>query len=349
MIFRKLLVIKIFTVLFIFIIFSCVIEEKPKHTHTWDWIETVPPTCELEGVETETCTVCNETKDERAIAKLPHTWDSWIASTIWGMEARTCSECKESGLRLASEIMSQIPSGSVAMSNTYTAILSPFQIGKYEITQAQYETVMGINPSYFNGDCGLEPATGEVQERRPVDSVSWCDAIVFCNRLSLMNGLTPAYDIYGVTDWTKEAVPNENATQYYILNWSNAMAVSGSTGYRLPTEAQWEYACRAGTTTTWFHGDVETGLENYAWYSANSDDKTHEVGKLLPNNWGLYDMHGNVLEWCWDIPFDYQGYLRMRRGGTYNLPAVAADSSHNRLYNAFLGGYLDTGFRVVLP
>jgi formylglycine-generating enzyme required for sulfatase activity len=188
-------------------------------------------------------------------------------------------------------------------------ISNPFYIGATEVTQAQFEAVMGINPSTF------KDATN------PVEMVSWNDAMEFCAKLSRR---------------TKQTV-------------------------RLPTEAEWEYACRAGSKTAFSFGDADEGLGEYAWYIANSDLKTHPVALKKPNAWGLYDMHGNVLEWCADwytglYPNEavtdprgpVSGMGRVLRGGACDLDAgfcrsacqgESADPNYLR-YNM--------GFRVVV-
>lgn len=144
-----------------------------------------------------------------------------------------------------------------------------FAIGKYPVTQAQYEAVMGNNPSYFQDN-----------SQNPVESVSWDDAVAFCEKLSEMTGKN----------------------------------------YRLPTESEWEYACRAGTVTAYYFGDDKNQLGDYAWYYDNSQGTTHPVGQKLPNAFGLYDMHGNVWEWCQQVvmrggswgsdPFDCRSAIR---------------------------------------
>jgi len=169
-------------------------------------------------------------------------------------------------------------------------ISKPFYLGQYEVTQAQWQAVMGNNPSRFTGD----PA-------RPVENVSWEDVQEFIRRLN-----------------TKE---------------------SGVT-YRLPTEAEWEYAARAGTKRAYSFGNDKSQLSQYAWYGDTSGSQTHPGGKLKPNAWGLYDMHGNVWEWVQDWYWPYtadaavdpagpsSGSSRVLRGGGWDRGASYCRSAY---------------------
>jgi formylglycine-generating enzyme required for sulfatase activity len=144
-------------------------------------------------------------------------------------------------------------------------ISKDYYLGVYEVTQAQYEKVMGKNPSHFQG-----AIVGNENADLPVENVSWDDAVEFCKKLS--------------------DLPEEKKT---------------GREYRLPTEAQWEYACRAGSKTAYSFDDEEGLLPEYGWFKRNSSNRTHTVGLLEPNAWGLFDLHGNVWEWCSDRHGEY--------------------------------------------
>jgi len=259
-------------------------------------------------------------------------------------------------------VMVQIPGGSFQMGQEGVAtpvhnvtLTSGFYMGKYEVTQEQWEAVMGNNPSYFSSN----PASGEVQSKRPVEKVSWYDAIVFCNRLSMREGLSPAYRINGSTDPSEwGSVPTSNNS-----TWDAVQIVSGSTGYRLPTEAQWEYAAKGGNGSpgNYTYSGSNT-IDNVAWYPSNSNNKTHEVGKKAPNGLGLYDMSGNVYEWCWDWYESYSsnapqtdpqgassGSYRVTRGGSWYYSAEYARSTYRNLVNYPYSRGNVIGFRVVCP
>lgn len=178
--------------------------------------------------------------------------------------------------------------------------LSPFECMRLPVTRRLYRQITGMDPSEPKGDV----------DDRPVSNVSWLDAVAFCNQLSRRQGLTPCYRING----------ND-------VTWHRA-----ATGYRLLTEAEWEYACRAGSTTRWSFGDDEASLGEHAWFSSNSSGQPHPAGQKRPNSWGLHDMHGNVFEWCWgwfgpysaaaasDPSGPQSGAGRVLRGGAFDGP-----------------------------
>jgi formylglycine-generating enzyme required for sulfatase activity len=321
--------------------------------HSWgEWDVTTAPTCTTAGVGTRACTIC-ETADPNTV--IPPAGHNFVS----GFCTRTSCFMIE---------MANIPAGNFVR-DTHTITLSAFRMSKFQVTQELYEAVMGNNPSWFQGtEAGKVVTAGEIQGKRPVETVNWYDAIVFCNRLSVREGLTPAYRINGSTnpaDWG--AVPyycwDDDIVVGETASWDAVEIVSGSTGYRLPTEAQWEYACRAGSTTTWHFGNDENLLAQYAWYGecCCEGGRTHQVGLKQPNGWGLHDMHGNVWEWCWDWwgtfpdpgnlnnptgPID--GVDRVLRGGGWYNSAWRTQSSF-RIYDWPSYGGSSLGFRLVCP
>lgn len=224
--------------------------------------------------------------------------------------------------------------------------LSGFYIGTYEVTQEQYEAVLGSNPSTFTSG-----AAGEVQEKRPVETVSWYDAAAFCNKLSEQEGLAPYYTI----DKTEGSDTN-NTSPSDPFKWL-VTRNAGANGYRLPTEAQWEYAARYGGN---YHYAGSGNVDSVAWYDDNSGNKTHEVGKKAPNGLGLYDMSGNVWEWCWDWYDDYSGEAqndpvgassgsyRVVRGGSW-ANSAQFERSAVRNYDNPSSRHYGLGFRLVRP
>ena len=237
-------------------------------------------------------------------------------------------------------------------SPVFSLEVSDFYISKYEVTQELYQKVMsGIpdanpTPSYFNDS----PAEGEQQLKRPVERITWYDAISFCNKLSELEDLTPVYKISDVLRYSKDnAIKHATVTADYSRN-----------GYRLPTHAEWLYAANGGEKSKAeykYSGSNE--LADYAWADDNAEDMTHQVGLKKPNELGLYDMTGNVCEWCQDWYGAYtnlsitnptgpvSGSERVCRGGGWSTDGLDCCSS---IRCSFMPdySYSDLGLRLVL-
>ncbi len=189
----------------------------------------------------------------------------------------------------------------IEMIKTPSEEIKSFWIGKYEITQKQYELIMGKNPSEFK------------DKQNPVEKVSWYNAVEFCNKLSIKAGYKPYYNI------DKEKKDPENTNSYDDIKWLVTIN-KNSDGFRLPTSVEWEIASRGGTYTAYFWGETtDPSIINiYSVYEKNSDYKTAIVGSKRPNPWGLYDMSGNVWEWCFEWFSQKPGKARIIRGGSWN-------------------------------
>jgi formylglycine-generating enzyme required for sulfatase activity len=209
-----------------------------------------------------------------------------------------------------------------------------------EVTQSEWQTVMGWNESYFQG------------ANRPVETVTWFDAVSYCNQRSAVDELTPAYTITG-------ASYEGNHISSATVTWNQA-----ASGYRLLTEAEWEYACRATSTSAFCNGGItytgcsplDPNLDEVGWYCGNSSSTTHDVGGKAANAWGLKDMHGNVYEWCWDWYGTYSGdatdpigpesgSARVTRGGNWGGDGARYCRSATRYSCDPSGRFSRLGFR----
>ena len=251
-------------------------------------------------------------------------------------DAKQSKENTSNEEKTESTKMVLIPAGSFIMGDEeqvdakpHEVTMSSFYIDTYLVTQAEYEKLMHDNPSRWKGS------------NNPIEQVRWSDAVKYCNARSQAEGLQPCYDL---TTWKCDFSAN---------------------GYRLPTEAEWEYACRAGTKTAFFFGDDPSSLKDYAWFDKNASGKPHPVGQKTPNPWDLYDMCGNVWEWCNDFyKVDYYqespkenprgpetGETKIVRGGAWKFSAECCRSGYR--YNEDPGyadvcfGYDIYGFRCV--
>jgi formylglycine-generating enzyme required for sulfatase activity len=289
---------------------------NPGHKHTPSgWIIDVQATEEKEGSRHKECTGCGDVLETDTIPRL---LPSIVSDTVGKL---TLIDQEDFGKKT-------MGTGTDAKEVT----LDPFYMSEYEVTQAQWKAVMGgNNPSYYTGD-----------DNRPVERVSWYDVLVFCNKLTMKEiaegeALTPVYSINGSTDpddWG--SVPTD-----YNAAWDAVICDWDANGYRLPTEAEWEYACWAGAATEPRNMD-QAFADAVAWYNPDAGDKTHAVGEKLPNAFELYDMYGNVWEWCWDWFYDQNGFTT--HPSSNDNPRGTSSSSSSGISHVARGGSYYDGY-----
>ena len=339
---KKLVLVGLVLLASVMVLVGCKHEVQHEHSFAEQW--------SYDGTHHWKAATCGHTAE--VSEKAEHTFDKEV-----------CSICNYSRIP---EGFVYIPEGSFKMGSEAGSddnkpvhevkISNGFYMGKCEVTQKEYLEVMEkwggseLSDTYGKGDT------------YPAYYVSWYDALVYCNKRSLAEGLTPCYTIKNSTDpedWG--AVPTSSDS-----SWNEVICKWDANGYRLPTEAEWEYAARAGNDTTdaliWSGTDKEEELGNYAWDESNSNNKTHEVGGQNPNAYGLCDMSGNVGEWCWNWfteKYDTEkesgsdpkgassGDFRVHRGGSWFYDANYASVSFRGSYKFPSSRYYYLGFRVV--
>ena len=277
-------------------------------------LEDVPPELNAVSIQ-EPQPVSHSQESEKT--RYPFAVDVSISSG----EGEDVSDFREDHSNDYAGIFRWIPPGKITILVPYSDerrlvhVRDGFWLGEYVITQSVYTKIMGSNPSFS------DLALGENSENYPVNNISWLDAVSFCRALTMLA--------------------------------QNEGQLPAKHEYRLPTEVEWEYACRAGSQTDFYFGDDPAALHNHGWFRGNSRKKMHPVGLKSPNPWGVYDLHGNVREWVGNsfvntlLNDSEQDEFRISRGGAYMKPAVECKSS-SRSTNSLHHRFRNLGFRVAL-
>lgn len=258
---------------------------------------------------------------------------------IWGLGAVNILSAKSYSSTESKPLINMevivVSAGNVTSGSMGKIYAGSFQLAKYEVTREQWEQVRTwvekSEKRRYDSFAALE--INDDTAKFPVTWISWLDAVRWCNALSEMEGLTPVYVLSdGTTVWRKGKAGRLRRNV-------------GANGYRLPTEAEWELACRAGSDKRFFWGDDETieTVSRYAWYTKNSEKQPHPVGTVDPNPLGLYDMAGNASEWCWD---SIAGNYRVWRGGSFATYPDELAASCRHSHGLATAGTADVGLRV---
>ena len=312
-----------------------VTDSKAAHSFG-EYVSNNDATTEADGTKTRECSVCgykDTVTDEGSMIVVPEGFVFVKGTTITGTENWT-------------------PSSEVFVSGRSLTI-QDLIVSDHEVTRGEFKKVMGTDPSTASAyDKNGNKLTGVAVLNNPVTDVNWYNAIAYCNKLSIAKGLTPCYSVSGVTDWENLAyssIPTSSNT-----NWDKATCNFEADGYRLPTEAEWEWLARGGENYTYAGSNT---LDHVAWYTSNTKDTgTREVKTKSPNGYGLYDMSGNVWEWCWDRYGSISSSsasdgatlesYRVYRGGSWGLYSDLCAVSYRGNYCSSLR-HNNLGFRVV--